>query len=101
MVSQMADNEKFSEIEGLMMLQAAEVINGVPGNDATTVTIVLSTITLIDTNTSPPMFDQSNYTGTIVEHSLAGTAVPNLYMVITDANHVRTAAMQSIHLFPC
>lgn len=58
------------------MLQARELIDGVPGSDSLSMTTALASITIRDVNDSPPMFNQKNYFVSLMENTPVGTPLP-------------------------
>lgn len=80
------DREALQDSTGVLTLtvKAREVIDGVPGNDASTVSTAEATVTIKDVNDEPPSFNQREYNIEIPENVPDGTPLPHLDMTVKD-----------------
>lgn len=79
------DKEALPDNTGLikLLIQAKELVNGVPGSDNTTTAQVETTITIRDVNDSPPEFNKKEYNVSLLENTVPGTPLA-LDMNVTD-----------------
>lgn len=84
------DREALQDSTGVLTLtvKAREVIDGVPGNDASTVSTAEATVTIKDVNDEPPSFNQREYNIEIPENVPDGTPLPHLDMTVKDPDVV-------------
>lgn len=84
------DREALKDSTGVLTLtvKAKEVIDGVPGNDETTVSMAEATVTIKDVNDEPPAFNRREYSIEIPENILDGTPLPHMDMTVTDPDVV-------------
>ncbi|XP_064617342.1 cadherin-87A-like [Liolophura sinensis] len=74
-----------------VLCEAREVLNGsvtppLLGDNPQTTAVTTVRITVEDINDNPPTFDQSSYTVSIPEDIPTGTALPGLFMTVTDSD---------------
>lgn len=69
------------------LLQARELVNGVPVNDESTISTTQASITIRDVNDSPPTFNQNNYFVSLSENTAVGTPLP-VEITVTDPDVV-------------
>lgn len=79
------DKEALPDNTGLikLLIQARELVNGVPGTDNSTTSQVETTITIRDVNDSSPEFNKKEYNVSLLENTVAGTPLA-LDMNVTD-----------------
>lgn len=70
-----------------LSIQARELVNGVPVNDESTISITQASITIRDVNDSPPTFNQNNYFVSLSENTAIGTPLP-VEITVTDPDVV-------------
>nr|CAD7588330.1 unnamed protein product [Timema genevievae] len=82
------DKEALSDSTGVISLtiRARELVDGVPGNDALTVTTADATVTIKDVNDEAPTFNNREYSTFIVENPPNGTPLPHLDMSVRDTD---------------
>ena len=82
------DRESLSASSGVLGLKAraAELVNGVPGEDGLTSSVADVTITIRDVNDEAPMFNRLEYEVTIPENVPFGTPLANLNMEVKDTD---------------
>ncbi|XP_034936764.1 cadherin-87A [Chelonus insularis] len=80
------DREALENSTGVLNLKikARELVDGVPGNDETTVSIAEATITIKDVNDEAPMFNKREYSVEIPENVPDGMPLPHLDMTVKD-----------------
>lgn len=71
-------------------MQAREIIDGVPGDDESTVTTAEASVTIKDVNDEPPSFNRREYNIEIPENVPDGTPLPHLDMIVKDPDVVRS-----------
>nr|CAD7443573.1 unnamed protein product [Timema bartmani] len=76
------------QLNDAMCFQARELVDGVPGNDALTVTTADATVTIKDVNDEAPTFNNREYSTFIVENPPNGTPLPHLDMSVRDTDVV-------------
>lgn len=69
------------------LIQARELVNGVPVNDESTISTTQASITIRDVNDSPPTFNQNNYFVSLSENTAVGTPLP-VEITVTDPDVV-------------
>ncbi|KAL5273464.1 hypothetical protein ACFFRR_000290 [Megaselia abdita] len=79
------DKEALPDNTGLikLLIQARELVNGVPGTDNSTSAQAEATITIRDVNDSPPEFNKKEYNVSLLENTVTGTPLA-LDMNVTD-----------------
>lgn len=84
------DREALEDSTGVLTLtvKAREVIDGVAGNDASTVSTAEATVTIKDINDEPPSFNRREYSIEIPENVPDGTPLPHLDMTVRDPDVV-------------
>lgn len=92
------DREALEDSTGVLTLKikAREVVNGIPGNDDSTVSMANATVTIKDVNDEPPTFNKREYSIEIPENVPDGTLLPHLDMTVTDPDVV-SANLLLIH----
>ncbi|KAK0157779.1 hypothetical protein PV328_011474 [Microctonus aethiopoides] len=80
------DREALQNSTGVLTLKirAREIIDGLPGNDDTTVSIAEATVTIKDVNDEPPTFNRREYSVEIPENVPDGMPLPHLDMTVKD-----------------
>ncbi|XP_012283433.1 cadherin-87A [Orussus abietinus] len=80
------NREALEDATGVLTLtvKAREVIDGVPGNDETTVSTAEATVTIKDVNDEPPRFNRREYSIEIPENVPDDTPLPHLDMTVKD-----------------
>ncbi|XP_063989387.1 cadherin-87A isoform X2 [Diachasmimorpha longicaudata] len=80
------DREALEDSTGVLTLKikAREVVNGIPGNDESTVSTANATVTIKDVNDEPPTFNKREYNIEIPENVPDGTLLPHLDMTVKD-----------------
>jgi hypothetical protein len=79
----------FIIINYCFILQARELVDGVPGDDPLTSTTSIASVTIKDVNDEPPTFNQKEYSVRLSENIPLGTPLPNLNMTVSDSDIVR------------
>ena len=79
------DRESLGPSSGILRLKvrASELVNGVPGTDALTVSTAEVAITIRDVNDEAPTFKQREYRVSIPENVPFGTPLANLNMEVS------------------
>ncbi|KAJ6636635.1 Cadherin-87A [Pseudolycoriella hygida] len=92
------DKEALEDATGLVVVivRARELVNGVPLNDDSTISITQASITIRDVNDSPPTFNQNNYFVSLSENTAIGTPLP-VEITVTDPD-VGQNAIFTLHL---
>ncbi len=67
-------------------IRASELVDGVPGEDASNSAVADVTVTVRDVNDEAPTFDRAEYTVTIPENVPFGTPLANLDMEVRDTD---------------
>ncbi|XP_074114366.1 cadherin 87A [Cotesia typhae] len=80
------DREALENSTGVLNLKikAREVVDGVPGDDKTTVSTADATVTIKDVNDEPPTFNRREYSVEIPENVPNGMPLPHLDMTVKD-----------------
>ena len=86
------DREALENSTGVLTftVKAREIVDGVPGNDASTVSVAEATVTIKDVNDEPPTFNRKEYSISIPENIADGTPLPHLDMMVRDPDVVST-----------
>lgn len=84
------DREALENSTGVLNLKikAREVVDGVPGDDKTTVSTADATVTIKDVNDEPPTFNRREYSVEIPENVPNGMPLPHLDMTVKDPDLV-------------
>ncbi|XP_011304986.1 cadherin-87A [Fopius arisanus] len=80
------DREALKDSTGVLTLKikAREVVNGIYGNDDSTVSTANATVTIKDVNDESPTFNKREYSIEIPENVPDGTLLPHLDMTVRD-----------------
>lgn len=79
----------------VLVLQAVELVNGQETDEKITMSIL---VVIRDRNDEPPRFNQNSYQITIDEGLQRDTQIPNLDMVVSDADLVSTSYWNLVRL---
>lgn len=71
-----------------LKVRARELIDGIPGNDESTVSTAEATVTIKDVNDEVPTFNRREYNIEIPENVPDGTPLPHLDMTVKDPDVV-------------
>lgn len=84
------DREALENSTGVLTLKikAREIVNGIPGNDESTVSMAEATVTIKDVNDEPPTFNRREYSVEIPENVPDGMPLPHLDMTVKDPDLV-------------
>lgn len=82
------DRERLADTNGVLSLsvRARELVNGAVSNDEDASAQVEIFITIRDVNDEAPKFNKNEYHVTIPENLTVGSALPDLDMIVTDAD---------------